>query len=480
MLTDPATCRKLNSELTNCPRTAAVLGEPAAQWQQMMGTLQRVEQEAVSHRAWPTPLRASEGHGPKRLQAVYDCWTENDSTQGAGQAAHQLEALHARSLRGWDFFDREAGKLMQRITKGTLRATDAWTDGRHAEDDKHVELDYELAVALANATEGAARATVLMITQTEPSYGFVAWQALVDNYAPKSSSDPATALPPILATPQRCKDAKELNERLTAWSLKVAEYEYQLKAIDETQKIFVVREMMPKDIKRESLTGPRKFDKIVEKLDIIVDEMMADDGPVPMDLGNVGTHDTKMTQNDSDTSNDMSYEDVCTIAWKGTGPARKQARRDRMDQEHGIVGKELMNGRAAREMIEARKEARRAPRAASPTGTVTRTKGAREKARARAKARVKRDTATTPESKDTSEWNVHTSGPTEKTRKMIKHHHGRVRLKERMLKNSRAWKRMTRKESGAGLRRAASHSATPCVVERRDESKEETDQAQMG
>ena len=40
--------------------------------------------------------------------------------------------------------------------------------------------------------------------------------------------------------------------------------------------------------------------------------IMADDGPVPMDLGNVSGHDTK-----SDTSNDMSYEDVCAIAWKG-------------------------------------------------------------------------------------------------------------------------------------------------------------------
>ena len=30
--------------------------------------------------------------------------------------------------------------------------------------------------------------------------------------------------------------------------------------------------------------------------------MMADDGPVPMDLGNVGTHDMKMRQSDSDTS----------------------------------------------------------------------------------------------------------------------------------------------------------------------------------
>ena len=131
------------------------------------------------------------------------------------------------------------------------------------------------------------------------------------------SNDPAIALPPILATPKRCKDAKELKVRLTAWSLKVAEYEHQFKTSDEAQKIFVVREMMPKDIKREFLTGPRKFDESMEKLEIIVNEMMADDGPTPMDLGNVGTHDAKTTQSDSDTGNDMSYEDVCAIAWKG-------------------------------------------------------------------------------------------------------------------------------------------------------------------
>ena len=55
--------------------------------------------------------------------------------------------------------------------------------------------------------------------------------------------------------------------------------------------------------------------------------MMADDGPVPMDLGNVGTHDAKMTQSDSDTSNDMSYEDVRAIASKrckvGKGACKK-------------------------------------------------------------------------------------------------------------------------------------------------------------
>ena len=40
----------------------------------------------------------------------------------------------------------EAGYLIQRITKGTLRATEAGTDGRNAEDDKYLEL-HELAVA---------------------------------------------------------------------------------------------------------------------------------------------------------------------------------------------------------------------------------------------------------------------------------------------------------------------------------------------
>ena len=51
------------------------------------------------------------------------------------------------------------------------RATEAWTGGRHAADDKYVELDYELAVALANVTEGAARSTVLKGAQVEPFMG---------------------------------------------------------------------------------------------------------------------------------------------------------------------------------------------------------------------------------------------------------------------------------------------------------------------
>ena len=64
-----------------------------------------------------------------------------------------------------------------------------------------------------------------------------------------------TARQPIPATPKRSKEAKELKEKLPAWSATVAEYEHQFKVIDEAQKTFGVREMMPEDTKREFLTG---------------------------------------------------------------------------------------------------------------------------------------------------------------------------------------------------------------------------------
>ena len=63
-----------------------------------------------------------------------------------------------------------------------------------------------------------------------------------------------------------------MKENLTAPSLKVAEYEYQFKVIEEAQKTFVVREMMPKVIKRDFLNGPRKFDEIMDKLEITIIE----------------------------------------------------------------------------------------------------------------------------------------------------------------------------------------------------------------
>ena len=57
----------------------------------------------------------------------------------------------AREVAAWlGYVDpkHEARKLIQRITKEALRTTEAWTDGRYAEDDKYVELDFELSVAL--------------------------------------------------------------------------------------------------------------------------------------------------------------------------------------------------------------------------------------------------------------------------------------------------------------------------------------------
>ena len=162
----------------------------------------------------------------------------------------------------------------------------------------------------------------------------------------------------------------------------MAEYEHQFKVIDEAQKILVVREMMPKDIKREFLTGPRKFDEVMGKLEIIINEMMADDGPTPMELGN----------NSGGMTRRLGHEHWPSLG-KGIRPAREQARRDRMGQDHGIVEDELLKGRVARKMTKVRKEARRAPRAASLMGTVTRTRGAigaKGKARALRRARAHR------------------------------------------------------------------------------------------
>ena len=147
----------------------------------------------------------------------------------------------------------------------------------------------------------------------------------------------------ILATPKRCKDAKELKERLTAWSLRVAEYEHQFKVTEEALKKFCGEgNCLP--IKREFLTGPRKVDEIMETLGIFINETMADDRPVPMDLGNVGTHHAQMTQSGSGTSNDISYDDAGAIAWNwykaGKGTGKKGTERI---GECGIVEEELMN-----------------------------------------------------------------------------------------------------------------------------------------
>ena len=171
----------------------------------MMVTLQRVEQETVSSQ---NSAYAIENLSKTRSDVTGSRLRLKDGERlyPKSWSGNTLLGGLAREVAAWlGYVDlkHEARKWIQRITKGTLRATEAWTDGRYAEDDKYIEEDFELAVAPANVTEDAARATVLEVTQTEASHGFVAWQALVDGYPPKASNDPAEALQPILAGIER-------------------------------------------------------------------------------------------------------------------------------------------------------------------------------------------------------------------------------------------------------------------------------------
>ena len=87
-----------------------------------------------------------------------------------------------------------------------------------------------------------------------------------------------------------------MKEKLTAWSLKVAEFEHQFKVIHEAQKTFVVGEIMPKDIQREFWTGTEETRRNNGK---VGDHHQSyDDGPVPMDLENASTEDARTMQSD--------------------------------------------------------------------------------------------------------------------------------------------------------------------------------------
>ena len=112
-------------------------------------------------------------------------------------------------------------------------------------------------------------------------------------------------------------------------------------------------------------------------------------GPAPMDLGNVGTHDAKMTQSHATTR-------VRPLG-KGTKPAREQARRDQTDRGHCTGSDQWTSGR--------RDDGGKEARAANLNCAVTRTEEALEataNAKVKVFARVKPDTATIAESKSTS------------------------------------------------------------------------------
>ena len=84
---------------------------------------------------------------------------------------------------------------------------------------------------------------------------------------------------------------------------------------------------------------------MMEKLEITINEMMADDGPVPVDPGHV-----------VDTSNDMSYD----VAWKGYRAGKGKGKKGPNGSGVWHRGKGAENGRAAEKMTEERKEVRRA------------------------------------------------------------------------------------------------------------------------
>ena len=167
VLTDPATYGILNSGLANCPRTAAVLGELATQWQQMMGILQRIEQKAVSSQSL---ANAIENIGSTRTDATASRLRLKDGERLYPKSLSGGTPIggFARGVAAWlGNVDpkHEAGKLIQRNTKGTLRATEAWTE-RSPCSKTTISSSWtmSLAVVLANATEKALqRATILRI-----------------------------------------------------------------------------------------------------------------------------------------------------------------------------------------------------------------------------------------------------------------------------------------------------------------------------
>ena len=94
------------------------------------------------------------------------------------------------------------------MTKGTLRATEEWTDGRHAADDKCVALDSEVAEALAIVTESVARSTVLRVTKWSQVTGSWHGKRWLMVLPPKSWNDPS-----FCATTHTCDTQKKVQGR---------------------------------------------------------------------------------------------------------------------------------------------------------------------------------------------------------------------------------------------------------------------------
>ena len=131
---------------------------------------------------------------------------------------------------------------------------------------------------------------------------------------------------------------------------------------------------------------------------MIINVMVADDGPVPLDLESAGTHDAKRTQSDLGTSNDMSYEDVCAIAWKGYKAGKGTGKKGSNGPGVWHRGKGAYEWTSGKGDDGSKREGKKGSKGSKLDCTVARTKETLEtKARAKAKARVQPDTATIAE-----------------------------------------------------------------------------------
>ena len=152
-----------------------------------MGSLQRVEQETVSSQ---NLANAIDNMNRTRIDATGNRLRLMDGERLSWSGSTTLAGF-ARDIAprvGYVDPKHQTGKLIQQLTKGTPRAPEAWTDGPGAVDDKYVELDCELAVALASATEGS-----LKWSQVTGSW-HKRWLMVIER--------PAMAQKPILATPK--------------------------------------------------------------------------------------------------------------------------------------------------------------------------------------------------------------------------------------------------------------------------------------
>ena len=161
-----------------------------------------------------------------------------------------------------------------------------------------------------------------------------------------------------------------------------------------------------------------------------------------MDLGNVGAHDARMTQSDSDTSNDMSYDDVCAIAWKGyragngtgkKGPNGSVTWRRGNGADEWVIGRRDDGGKkGGKQGSKGSKLDWYGDKGKGSTGNKGKGKGKSE-------ARCCYDCF--PQG--------HT-GVNCPTKKRTKARRGKVSLTEKRQKNSRAWRHLMTRESGAG------------------------------